>query len=133
MTYWSKRKKEVRFGLQMAVFFVAVIFYYLPWAFSYQRKPWPLFVAGVFLLCVIAAPIVLAPLEKFWEKVVRVLGVVKTHVLMFLIFSVIFVPIGLYFRLIKRDPLHRRFDSEAKSYKIKADKPDLVPNMQRIF
>ena len=44
------------------------------------------------------------------------IGWVVTHVVMAVLYYGLFTPIGLFFRLIGRDPLHRRFDADAPSY-----------------
>lgn len=61
-----------------------------------DRLTWFLFVA----LSVVAVPI----------------GFVVSHVLIALIYYLVFTPIGLFFRLLGRDPLHRRPDRDAPSY-----------------
>lgn len=44
------------------------------------------------------------------------IGFVVSHVVLILIFALVFTPIALVFRLIGRDALHRRFDRGAESY-----------------
>lgn len=44
------------------------------------------------------------------------IGFVLSYILMGLIFFVVFTPVGLFFRLIGRDALRRRFDAPAESY-----------------
>jgi hypothetical protein len=44
------------------------------------------------------------------------IGFVVSHVVMAFIFFAIITPVGLLFRLLGRDPLHRRFDRSAESY-----------------
>ena len=44
------------------------------------------------------------------------IGIVVSHVVLALIYFGLFMPIALVFRVIGRDPLHRRFEPEAQSY-----------------
>jgi hypothetical protein len=44
------------------------------------------------------------------------IGFVVSHVVMAFIFFVIITPVGLLFRVLGRDPLHRKFDRSAESY-----------------
>jgi hypothetical protein len=44
------------------------------------------------------------------------IGFVVSHVVMAIIFFVIITPVGLLFRVLGRDPLHRKFDRSAESY-----------------
>ena len=44
------------------------------------------------------------------------IGLVVSHVVLFVIYYFLFTPMGLIFRLIGRDALHRKFDPQAESY-----------------
>jgi hypothetical protein len=44
------------------------------------------------------------------------IGFVVSHVVMAVIFFVIITPVGLLFRVLGRDPLHRKLDRSAESY-----------------
>lgn len=44
------------------------------------------------------------------------IGFVVSHVVMAIIFFVIITPVGLLFRVLGRDPLHRKLDRSAESY-----------------
>ena len=44
------------------------------------------------------------------------IGFVVTHVLLAAIYYVLFTPVAVFFRLTGRDPLHRAWDANAKSY-----------------
>ncbi len=43
-------------------------------------------------------------------------GYVVSYLLMGVLFYLLITPVGLFFKMIGRDPLHRRFDREAGSY-----------------
>ena len=44
------------------------------------------------------------------------IGFVVSHVVLALVYYLVFTPIGLAMRLVGYDPMHRRFDPEAKTY-----------------
>lgn len=44
------------------------------------------------------------------------IGLVLSYVVLAALFYLVFTPLGLFFRLIGRDPLHRRFEPEAATY-----------------
>lgn len=44
------------------------------------------------------------------------IGFMLSHIIMGFLFYIIFTPIALYFRLIRRDVLNRRFEPEAATY-----------------
>jgi hypothetical protein len=52
-----------------------------------------------------------------------VLGWVNTRIILGLLFFVMFAPVALLFRLFGRDPLARRLDKSATTYRIASDKP----------
>ena len=67
------------------------------------------------LLAAVAPPL-LRPLYVGMSAVSLPIGFVVSHVVMALLFYGLFTPVALVFRLMGRDPLHRRFDPEADSY-----------------
>jgi hypothetical protein len=61
------------------------------------------------------------------------IGWVVSHVLMGVVFYGVLTPVGLFFRLIGRDPLHRRFDRQAASYWVPHRRVDRVERYFRQF
>ncbi len=72
--------------------------------------------AGLALALAFFAPIVLKPLFKVLTTVGHAIGWVNTRILLGIIFYVIFTPIGILSRLLKKDLLDKRLDKAAKSY-----------------
>ena len=58
------------------------------------------------------------------------IGMVVTFVLMAVFYYLLLTPVGLLFRLLKRDPLRRKFDSSVESYWIQRRPTD---NIKRYF
>ncbi len=58
----------------------------------------------------------LRPLYVGMSLVAFPIGWVISHLAMAILYYGIFTPVGLFFRLIGRDPLQRRFDPQATSY-----------------
>ena len=54
------------------------------------------------------------------------IGWVLSFILIATFYYLIITPIGLIFRLAGRDPLHRKFDSTAKSYWLNRKSPDTL-------
>ena len=69
-------------------------------------------------------------LYRAWMALAYPIGWLVSHVLLGLIYFVVFSAIGLVFRAIGRDPLHRRFDRKASTYWIKRHP---APGMDRYF
>lgn len=55
-----------------------------------------------------------------WMKFAHALGWVNTKIILSIVYFLIFTPIALFFRLIGKDPMDRRFES-VDSYWIKRE------------
>jgi hypothetical protein len=86
---------------------------------------WPIWFgfAAVMLILALTAPKLLAPLNWAWTKLGLLLHVITSPIVLAILFYVCIAPIGLLMRLSGRDPLHRRYDSDAESYWIPRDPP----------
>lgn len=118
-------QRELRsFGLAMAVAFPAVFGLLLPWIFSARWPLWPWLLAAVFSGLALAAPARLGLVYRYWMRMAAVLGWVNTRILLFLIFCILFVPIGLARRLVAPDPMARRVDRRLPTYRTPSMKRD---------
>ena len=61
------------------------------------------------------------------------IGWVISHLVMGLFFFGVITPVGLVFRLLGRDALHRKWDPNADSYWVKYPRPDSVKRYFRQF
>ena len=61
------------------------------------------------------------------------IGWVISHLVMVLFFFGVITPVGLVFRLLGRDALHRKWDRQAESYWVKYPRPDSVKRYFRQF
>jgi len=100
-------------------------------------KQWLLFSSGLgpartavagtfFVLGVISASFSMAvpkanrPLYVLLTLVSYPIGFVFSHAIMVVLFYGLLTPVGLFFRLLARDPLQRRFEPESPSYWVAA-------------
>jgi predicted membrane metal-binding protein len=102
------------FGFTFAVVF-GLIGSWLWWRAS---KAGPPFIAAgaVFALVAIVIPRILHPLNVVWMRFGLLLNKIVSPLILGVVFFVVFAPVGLFFRLIRRDALHRSFDSKRASY-----------------
>jgi len=77
-----------------------------------------------------AAPRGIYPLYLALTAVSLPIGLVVSHGALALLFYGVLTPVGLLFRLVRRDPLHRRFDSSARSYWVRRE---AVTDVRRYF
>lgn len=76
-----------------------------------------LFTAGaVILVVLIFTPTVLVPLYKLMLLISRAIGFVTTPIMLGLVFYLVFAPVGILFRLARKDILDRRFNVSSDSY-----------------
>ncbi|MEM6455097.1 MAG: SxtJ family membrane protein [Acidobacteriota bacterium] len=107
--------KDLRsFGLLVGLVFALIGVFLISRA--YLAGP-PLAALGATLLLAgTFAPRRLRPAYFGWMALAITLGVIMTHVLLTLFFVIVLLPVGLFFRLIRRDVLERRPDRQAASY-----------------
>ena len=127
-------KKELRqFGLMMAGLIALVFGLLLPWLWGASAFPrWPWIVAAVFAVPALVFPHLLAPVFSVWMKLAHVLGWINTRIILFIVFVVLIVPLGLLFKLINRDAMARNMHSKLDTWRIKS-KPVTSKNLKRPF
>ena len=115
-----------KFGLIFGVFFILVLGIVIPIIgkgisalfadFSlWPRWPW---MAGVgVMVWALVHPASLYLLHRPWMKFAEVAGWVNTRIIMVLLFYLLILPIGLIMRLFGYDPMRRKFDSQAGTYR----------------
>jgi len=88
---------------------------------------WPYWIAAaaIFAVLALAAPRLLAPLNKLWTKLGLLLYSVIGPVALGLLFFGCITPIGYLMRWSGRDPLQLRFDAAAPTYWV--DRDDTAP------
>jgi hypothetical protein len=109
-----KMGSERSFGLVFAgVFALAAL---LPLWHGHPPRLWALPIAAAFLAAALIRPAVLAPLNRLWFRFGLALGKVMTPVMMGVLFVVAVIPTALVMKLLRKDPLQRRFSSDAVTY-----------------
>ncbi|MFT5431773.1 MAG: hypothetical protein ACI9OJ_002471 [Myxococcota bacterium] len=108
------RKFGVVTGLMIGIMFGLV----LPWVFSIGRWPWmPWAIGGALLVLGLIAPQSLDLIEKYWMKAAHKLGFFNMMILLTIVYVVVLTPTGWLMRLFGKDPMNRRFDPEATTYR----------------
>ena len=79
--------------------------------------------SAAFLVAALILPPVLAPIERVWMALARLLQVVMTTLILTLMFFVVMTPMGFLLRLSGKDLLDMRRDPDAESYWVPAE-PD---------
>jgi len=106
-----------RFALTTAAIIALLFGLLLPWLFAAGWPIWPWPLAAVLALWGLVAPSGLRPVYRGWMRFGLVLSRLTTPLILSLVFFLLFVPIGLAMRLFGRDPMRRRLQPEAESYR----------------
>lgn len=112
-----KRSSARTFGLFFAALFALVALW--PLYHGGAVRLWAAGLAAAFLAASLLRPALLEPLNRLWFLLGVLLGKIMTPVVMFLIYGLTVVPIGLIMRAMGKDPMARRFDPAAKTYWVK--------------
>ena len=111
-------KAELRkFGIGLAVILPLLFYLLLPWLFGLERLIWP-WIAGAGILAVaVAFPVGLKPVYKLLMWVAVPLGRFNSVLLLGMVYFVMVVPMGFIMRLIGKDPIPKKFDPSAQTYR----------------
>ena len=126
----AKAGSERGFGIVFAVVFAIVGLWPL-WDGGPFRL-WALAGAGIFLAAGLFFPAVLRPLNRLWYLFGMALHKVISPLVMGFLFYLTVTPIALIMRACGKDPLHRKFDPQAKSYWVERDPPGPAPESMRL-
>jgi len=116
-----------KFGRTMGIFLmlVGLVMYFVSSGYSF-----PTILTGLVILALGSFfPITLKPIFVLWMSLAAILGFIMTRFILGLIFFLIFSPIGLVFRLIKKDHLDEAIDPHANSYWKIRDSAPYEPGM----
>ena len=119
-----------KFGLLVGGIFCAIGLW--PAVIRGAGPRWWALVVGVLLLVpALLAPRVLAPVYRIWMTVGEALGWINTRILLGVVFYGLITPMGLVRRFWSEDPMRRRHDPDAQSYRVpKAPRPGAHMNRQ---
>ncbi len=121
----TPEKKALRdFGLIMAAAVVLVFGLAVPWFTNSALAVWPWLVAAVLAGVALTSPRGLKQLHAAWMRVGQVLNWLVSRLALALVYYAVIVPMGTIMRLFKYDPLRRRLEREAESYRVRSNPPD---------
>ena len=133
---WRPDDRKLRQFAVVLLFSLGLAGAVAAWKLASVRHPAPitLWVLGVALAAIgLAAPKWIRPIYIVWMAAALPFGWVMSHVALSIIYFLVVTPIGLVFRLIGRDFMHRRFDRAAESYWIKRGLPGKAADYFRQF
>ncbi len=94
---------------------------FLPWIFERGYPYWPWIVWAVLGGWGLIAPISLRPVYTIWMKFALLLGKVTTPLILGIVFYLVFFPVAMIFRILRKDPMKRRLDENSPTYRVASD------------
>ena len=117
----QQSNKELRtFGLTTGVMIVLIFGLALPWLFSRAFPTWPWIVTAILWSIALILPTALRPVFKAWMTIGHWLGWINTRIILGIMFYTVFFMVGLAMRSLGKDPMARKIDKKAGSYRVKS-------------
>ena len=122
MEFPSLDNKGLRkFGFTTGAIIVVLFALFFPWVFDVAVMPmWPWIIAGALWVPALLVPAVLRPVYTTWMKIGHGIGWVNTRIILGVLFYVLVLPMGLIMRLFGNDPMARKRDESASSYRVES-------------
>lgn len=121
-----------KFGITTSVILVVLFGLALPFLFSFDYPKWPWAIAAALTTWALLAPLSMKPLYKAWMKFGLIMNWINTRLILGVLFYGIFFPIGLIFKIIGKDPMDRKLDKNATSYR-KHNELEIKSNLEHPY
>ena len=108
------------FGIVFSCVFLFIALY--PLSYSGEIRGWSAIISLIFLVLGLLRSKILTPLNKLWFKFGIFLGKIISPLIMGIIFFLVVTPIGLIMRILGKDLLNLKYNSN-KSYWIEKSGP----------
>ena len=117
------------FGMVVTIFFAVIALW--PLLNSNEIRIWAGITSFVFLVVSLFIPVILAPLNKIWFRFGLLLHHIVNPIIMAVMFFLIFTPVALMLKVMRKDLLRLRLDKKANTYWIDRDPPGPDPESMR--
>ena len=111
-----------KFGLTFGLIIVAIFGVLLPLLPGLGFRLWPWVTGGIFLIWALAAPASLGPFYRLWMRLGLVLNAIMSGLVLGIVFFLAVLPTGLVLKLRGKDPMQRKPDAQARSYRVISDR-----------
>jgi len=112
-----------KFGLLVGSIFCAIGLWPMLVHGAGPRR-WALVIGGLLVIAALIAPRALSPVHRGWMAAADVLGWINTRILLGIVFYGLITPVGMIRRLIAEDPMRRRLEPGAETYRVpKPERP----------
>jgi hypothetical protein len=104
------------FGLIVAAGFAIIGL--VPLLRGHDLRSWAVILAVVLSLTALVLPSVLRPFHRVWMTIGEGLGWVNSRIILGIVYYVLILPTGAIRRLSGKDPMRRKFDRAATTYRV---------------
>ena len=125
------RRQLREFGLLIGIVFPLLLGWLLPALHGHPFRAWTLLIGVPALLLALLWPRALAWPYRGWMALGHALGWLNSHLILGLVYLLVLQPIALLMRALGHDPLRRRRDRVATSYR--ESRSHHAVNLRRIF
>lgn len=110
--------KELRkFALTVGLAIAFVFGFLLPWLFGKGWLLWPFVLGAILIVWGIVHPASLGPVYSAWMKLGLLLNKIVSPVVLGSIFFLIFFPVAVVIKLLKKNLIDTEFDDSASTYR----------------
>jgi amino acid transporter len=120
------------FGLVTGGIIAGLFGLFFPWLLEFGIPKWPWILGGVLAAWGLVAPATLGPVYRGWMKFGLLLSKITTPIILGLVFLIAVIPTALILRLKGSDPMARRLDADAETYRVTSDRPS-PDNLEKPF
>ncbi len=122
--------KELRqFAFIMATMILLLFALFFPWLYELSFSYTPYIIAGAFIVIALVAPKLLNLVYYGWIKFSLLLGFINSKILLFIIYYLMIVPMGLIAKIFGFDPMKKK--NKSSSHYIQRDSDN--NNMENPF
>lgn len=116
----SRKIRDLKvFGSIWALIFISISLY--PVLSSNEIRMWALVLSLLFAIISLIKPVLLLGFYNVWMKIGHVIGGAVSITILFVLFFMVFTPIALFLKLIRKDLLNKKLDKTQDSYWIDRD------------
>ena len=126
----SKIKINSNRSFGIVFFFVFLIISLWPLLNENPLRVWSIIVAIIFLILGLINSNFLSPLNRLWFKFGKLLGTVVAPIVMGIIFFLVITPTGFIMKILGKDLLSKKYNSNMKSYWINREKSQSTMKQQ---
>lgn len=123
-----------QFGLILGGILCVLFGFLLPWLWNWDSVPnWVFIGTGIAtIIWALLAPDSMKRLYYGWMRIALLIGNTINGIILAIVFFVVITPMGLVMRMLGKDPLRRKIDEQAISYRV-ASKARPKNHMERPF